>query len=69
MRNSEIIKRCVETLKMTQAEAEWVAEHLYDYVVPDFSEWSWAQIDQSFRDVLWFRGKTEKQITEFLCVS
>lgn len=69
MRNSEIIKRCMDKLKMTQAEAEWVAEHLYNYVVPDFSEWSWAQIDQAFRDVLWFKGKTDAQIEEALCAS
>lgn len=69
MRDSDIIRLCIDKLKMTPEEAEWVVGHLYDYVVPDFSEWSWAQIDQAFRDVLWFKGKTEAEIMEALCAS
>ena len=66
MRNSEIIKRCVEKLGMTLETAKWVAENLYIYAVPDFSEWSWREIDQCFRDVAWFMGKTEAEIVRAL---
>jgi hypothetical protein len=64
MRRDEIIKRCVDKLGMAQLEAEWVADNLYLYESPDFSEWPWRQIDQCFRDVLFFKGKTEEQILE-----
>lgn len=68
MRNGEIIKRCVDSLGMALAVAEWVAENLYTYAMPDFSEWSWGEIDQCFRDVAWFYGKSEAEILEALCV-
>lgn len=69
MKTSEIINRCVDKLGMSPDDAKWVADNLYTYECPDFSEWSWEQIDTSFRDVLWFKGKTEAQIMEALCVS
>lgn len=47
---------------MSLTDAQWVAEKLYDYAIPDFSEWSWAQIDECLRDVLWFKGKTDVEI-------
>lgn len=69
MSASKIITRCVETLGMTPEQAKWVADNLYTYDCPDFSEWSWSQIDTCFRDVLWFKGKSEAEIMEALCVS
>lgn len=69
MNSNQIFKRCVETLGMSPECAEYVADNLYTYAVPDFSEWSWSEIDQCFRDVAWFFGKTEAKILEALCVS
>lgn len=66
MSNNEIIERCVEKLGMSPEGAKWVAENLYTYECPDFSEWSWAQIDTCFRDVLWFKGKTDVEILKSL---
>lgn len=69
MKTEEIVQRCTTKLKMTAEEALWVAENLYMYEVPDWSEWSWQQIDECFRGVLWFKDKTEEQIKQELgCV-
>lgn len=65
MQDREIVKRCLE-LGMSQDEANWVVAHLYDYAQPDWSEWSWDEIDECLRDVLWFRGKTDAEIEEHL---
>jgi hypothetical protein len=51
---------------MSIVDAQWVANHLYEYCVPDFSEWGWAQIDQAFTDTLWFKGKSSAEIMEAL---
>lgn len=69
MQDSETLKRCTEKLGMSTNDAQWVLEHLYDYAMPNFSEWSWAQIDECFRDVLWFKDKTDAEIEEALCAS
>jgi hypothetical protein len=66
MTSQQIIQRCTLKLKMSTADAQWVADHLYDYCVPDFSEWGWAQIDQAFTDTLWFKGKSNAEIMEAL---
>ena len=62
MSEQQVIKRCVSTLGMGADDARWVAAHLYDYCVPDFSEWDWSEIDQCFRDVLWFKDKSDAEI-------
>lgn len=51
MSEQEIVDRCVSKLGMSRPVAEWVAANLYDYIVPDWSEWSWRQIDEALRDV------------------
>jgi hypothetical protein len=66
MTNQQIVQRCTLKLKMSIVDAQWVANHLYDYCVPDFSEWSWAQIDGAFTDTLWFKGKSNAEIMEAL---
>lgn len=66
MKTAEIITRCTDKLGMTPEEAEWVAENLYNYEVPDWSEWTWRQIDECFKGVLWFKDKTEAEIKELL---
>jgi hypothetical protein len=66
MNTNEIIKRCVEKLGMSPEEARWVAENLYNYASPDFSEWSWEQIDECFKDVLFFKDKTDAEVTAAL---
>lgn len=66
MNSKQIIERCVTRLGMTQEQAEWVAKNLYTYAAPDFSEWSWEQIDECFRDVLWFKDKTDAEIAAAL---
>ena len=55
MRNSEIIERCTGKLDMSMEEAEWVTANLYTYALPDWSEWSWGQIDRCLKDVLAFK--------------
>jgi len=62
MSTKQIIERCVSKLGMSDGDAQWVAEHLYDYCLPDFSEWSWGQIDEAFTDTLWFKGKSNPEI-------
>jgi hypothetical protein len=62
MTTTQIIKRCTEKLGMTPDEAKWVAENLYTYECPDWSEWSWQQIDTCLRGVLFFRGKTDTEV-------
>lgn len=62
MSNNEIIKRCTDKLSMSPVEAKWVAENLYTYALPDFSEWSWSQIDTCLKDVLFFKGKTDAEV-------
>lgn len=62
MRNDQIIKRCTEKLGMSPEDAKWVAENLYTYACPDFSEWSWEEIDTCFTDVLFFKGKTDAEV-------
>lgn len=62
MQARQIVERCTSKLGMSESDAQWVAEKLYDYAMPDFSEWSWKQIDECFNDVLWFKGKTEQEI-------
>lgn len=56
----------METLGMSAADAQWVADNLYSYVCPDWSEWSWRQIDESLRDVLFFKDKTDAEILAVL---
>jgi hypothetical protein len=62
MMTQEIIERCTSKFGMSLVDARWVAERLYDYAMPDFSEWSWSQIDECFKDVLWFKRKTDAEI-------
>lgn len=69
MGDREIIKRCVQNLGMSLENAQWVADNLYTYDCPDFSEWSWAQIDTCFKDVLFFKGKTDAEILQSLEVA
>lgn len=66
MREEEIRQRCTRELGMSDEEAQFVVNNLYVYAMPDFSEWDWTEIDQCFRDVLWFRGKTDAEIEEAL---
>jgi len=66
MTNQQIIERCLNQLGTSKEEARWVADHLYDYCLPDFSEWSWAQIDEAFTDTLWFKGKSNAEILRAL---
>lgn len=66
MTNDEIVHRCVSKLGMSPEEGQWVADHVYDYFVPDWSEWSWQQIDQCLGDVLFFRGKTDEEVEAWL---
>jgi hypothetical protein len=51
---------------MSADEAKWVADNLYNYACPDFSEWDWSEIDECFRSVLWFRGKTKAEVKALL---
>jgi len=69
MRNGEIVTRCVNTLGMTTEEGQWVAENLYNYEMPDWSEMSWREIDTMFKATLWFKDKTDKEIEAALCAS
>lgn len=69
MKNQQIINRCTQQLGMSLEDAKWVAENLYTYACPDFSEWSWGEIDTCFRDVLFFRGKTDAEILQSLGVA
>lgn len=69
MNTKQIIERCISHLGMTIEDARWVSDHLYEYCMPDFSEWDWPEIDQAFRDVLWFKDKTKAEIEAALCVS
>lgn len=55
MNTKQIISRCTDKLEMTQEQAKWVADNLYNYAVPDWSEMSWRQIDQCLRDTLLFK--------------
>lgn len=55
MSPKQIITHCVTKLKMTQEQVVWVSENLYNYSVPDWSEMSWAQINQCLRDALIFK--------------
>lgn len=66
MYRQEIINRCTTKLRMTDEEAAWVADNLYMYETPDWSEWTQQQIDECFCGVLWFKGKTEAEIMEAL---
>lgn len=69
MRDQQVINRCTGKLGMSDSDAAWVAENLYIYACPDFSEWSWWQIDACFRDVLWFKGKTDAELLHLLGVA
>lgn len=55
MSPKQIISHCVTKLKMTQEQAKWVSENLYNHSVPDWSEMSWTQINQCLRDTLVFK--------------
>lgn len=52
MKRETIISHCVTKLKMTPRDAEIVADNIYIYDMPDWSEWSWRQINGCFRGVL-----------------
>lgn len=52
MSEEKIIAHCVGKLKMSKADAELVAKNIYIYDSPDWSEWSWSQINNCFRGVL-----------------
>ena len=69
MTEKEIIERCVNSLDMSESDAQWVASNLDRYAAPDFSEASWEEIDETFRSVLFFKEKTDRDIEEFLSVS
>jgi len=66
MNDNQIANRCASVLKMSADEAKWVADNLYNYACPDFSEWDWSEIDECFRSVLWFRGKTKAEVKALL---
>ncbi len=53
MSDEAIKKHCVERLKMTTEQAQIVVDNLYTFAVPDFSEMSWRQLNEIFRDVLY----------------
>jgi mRNA-degrading endonuclease RelE of RelBE toxin-antitoxin system len=55
MNSQQIISHCISKLSMTCEQAEWVSENLYNYSVPDWSEMSWDEINQSLRDTLAFK--------------
>lgn len=61
MGSNQIIARCIK-LGMSSVDAKWVAANLYTYACPDFSEWSWGQIDTCFRDALFFKDKTDAEV-------
>lgn len=50
MNKHNIIKRCIK-LGMKNCEAEWIADNIYTYALPDWSEWSWGQIDRCLREL------------------
>jgi hypothetical protein len=52
MKRENIIAHCTGKLKMTASEAQIVADNIYIYDEPDWSEWSWRQINNCFRGVL-----------------
>lgn len=52
MKTEQIIEHCIKRLKMTPEQAALVAENIYIYDMPDWSEWSWRQINACFRGVL-----------------
>lgn len=52
MKREQIVSYCVTKLKMTASEAEIVVDNVYIYDMPDWSEWSWRQINACFRGVL-----------------
>lgn len=56
MSREKIIERCVIKLKMTQQDAEWVADNLDWFYEPNWSEWSWRQIDKMFRETLTYKS-------------
>lgn len=55
MGKQKIIERCTTKLGMTQEEAQWVADNLYRYYMPDWSEWDWPEIDETLQATLTFK--------------
>ena len=55
MDKQKIIGRCMTKLGMTKEETQWVADNIYRYYMPDWSEWTWRQTDQCLRDTLTFK--------------
>lgn len=53
MSNEQIKNHCTTRLKMTPAQAQIVVDNLYTLALPDFSEMSWRELNQIFRDVLY----------------
>ncbi len=52
MKREQIISHCIKRLKMTPAQAAIVADNIYTYDSPDWSEWTGRQINECFRGVL-----------------